>query len=110
MYVLIKQIQYGITNYIEQEIASKAVGIKKFMVYFMIPNINDKIPELLNKFKDNDVFKSYFTDDNMINLDQLYNSAKSAIRKTGQIEYSGILFNETDIDKLYSYIKNTEVN
>lgn len=109
MYVSIQQIQNGVINYVEQEIASKAVGIKKFMVYFIIPNINDKIPELLNKVKNNDVFKSYFTDDNMIDLDQLYNSAKSAIRKTGQIEYSGILFNETDIDKLYSYIKSTEV-
>ena len=55
------------------------------------------------------MFKDYFVDENTINLDQIYNSAKTAIRKTGQIEYSGILFNETDIDKLYSYIKNTEV-
>lgn len=110
MNVSIRQFQTGIVNYIEQEIASKAVGIKKFMVYFVIPNLYDKIPELLNKLKDNDMFKDYFVDDNMINIDQLYNSAKIAIRKTGQIEYSGILFNETDIDKLYSYIKNTEVS
>lgn len=109
MNISIRQFQSGIVNYIEQEIASKAVGIKKFMVYFIVPNLYDKIPVLLNKLKDNDMFKDYFVDENTINLDQIYNSAKTAIRKTGQIEYSGILFNETDIDKLYTYIKNTEV-
>lgn len=109
MNISIRQFQAGVVNYIEQEIASKAVGIKKFMVYFIIPNLHDKIPNLLNKLKDNDVFKDYFVDENTVNIDQIYNSAKTAIRKTGQIEYSGILFDETDIDKLYSYIKNTEV-
>ena len=39
MNISIRQFQTGIVNYIEQEIASKAVGIKKFMVYFIIPNL-----------------------------------------------------------------------
>ena len=110
MNISIRQFQTGVVNYIEQEIASKAVGIRKFAVYFIVPSLYDKIPNLLNKLKDNDMFKDYFVDENTINIDQIYNSAKTAIRKTGQIEYSGILFNETDIDKLYSYIKNAEVN
>ena len=109
MNISIRQFQKGVVNYIEQEIASKAVGLRKFMVYFIIPSINDKIPDLLTKFKSNDIFNNYFVDDNTINLDEMYNSAKTAIRQTGQIEYLGILFNETDVDKLYSYIKNTEV-
>lgn len=44
-----------------------------------------------------------------VDLDQLYNRSKTAIAKSGQIELAGIIFNETDIDKLYSYIRNTSI-
>ena len=42
---------------------------------------------------------------NNVDLDALYNHGKSAIQKSGQFEFMGIIFNETDVDKLYDYIK-----
>ena len=45
-------------------------------------------------------------DDNMnIDVDIVYNMAKEAVKKSGQFVMYGIVFNETDIDKLYSYIR-----
>ena len=45
-----------------------------------------------------------FNENNNIKIDEVYNSAKLAISKSGQIIAYGIIFNENDIDKLYNYI------
>lgn len=109
MLVTAQQIQTGVINYVEQEIAQKAVGIKKFTVYFIMPQLNTRVAALINAAHDNEMLSEFFTDSGNINLDTLYQAAKIAIAKSGQIEYAGIIFNETDIDKLYTYIKNTTV-
>lgn len=101
-----QQVQMGVTNYIEQEIAKKATGIRKFSVYFVLPQLNLKIPKLIQQYQQNEMFKDFFDETGNIQLDAVYNTAKSAIQKSGQVEYAGIIFNETDIDKLYTYIKN----
>ena len=46
------------------------------------------------------------TTDGAIDLDVLYSAAKQGIQKSGKFEYKGIIFDETDVDKLYQYIKN----
>ena len=51
MYVNTQQIQIGVTNFIENEIAKKAVGANKFMVYFAMPIINKKIIQCDLNFK-----------------------------------------------------------
>ena len=107
MVVTVQQIQNGLINYIEQEIAQKAVGLKKFMVYMLIPQLTNKVPTLLQQYHQNPIFMDFFDENGNVHLDSLYQTAKIAITKSGQIEYAGIIFNETDIDKLYSYIKNT---
>lgn len=107
MVVTVQQIQTGVTQFIEQEIAQKAVGFKKFTVYFILPQVVNKIPEFINSYRSNEFFTDLFNESGNIDLDKLYNMAKSAITKSGQVEISGIIFSETDIDKLYSYIKNT---
>ena len=37
-------------------------------------------------------------------IDEVYNMAKQAVRKSGQFSLYGVILNESDIDKLYSYI------
>jgi actin-related protein len=49
--------------------------------------------------------KDYFDENGNIHLDEVYNTAKTAIRKSGQIQMFGIIFSESDVDKLYSFIK-----
>lgn len=102
-----QQLQIGITNYIENEIAPKAVGVRKFGVYFMLPTIKNKVEEYVNSFKS--IMPDIIDKDGNIKLELLYSTSKSAIQKSGQFEYLGIIFNEMDIDKLYTYIKDTRI-
>lgn len=103
MIVNVEQIQNGVVNFIDKEIASKAVGVKKFTIYFMLPTIRNKVVKYLESVKE--FMPELFDENNNVDIDKVYNLAKDAIKKTGQFEFMGIIFNETDIDKLYTYIK-----
>lgn len=69
--------------------------------------ITTKITTLIDQYRQSEMFATFFNESGNIHLDELYRAAKDAIKKSGQVEYAGIIFNETDVDKLYSYIKNT---
>lgn len=103
--VNLEQIQMGILGFVEKEIASKATGFKKFGIYFMMPTIKKSVVDYLVKMKS--FMPDLFDENGNVDLDQFYNLAKDAIKKSGQFEFMGVIFNETDIDKLYSYIKST---
>jgi hypothetical protein len=105
MVVNVEQVQNGVINFVEKEIASKAVGIKKFGIYFMLPTIKSKVSTYLFSIKD--FMPELFDENNNIEISEVYNFAKDAIKKSGQFEFMGIIFNETDIDKLYAYITPT---
>lgn len=109
MFVNTNQIQVGLTNFIEAEIGAKATGIQKFGTYFMLPIINNKVVNFVNSFKDNEFTRDFFNTNGDVDLDALYNMSKQAIQKSGQFTVAGIIFNESDIDKLYSYIRSTKV-
>lgn len=111
MKVNIEQLQIGITNYVEQEIAKKAVGFQKFTTYFAIVAYQNRIPTMLMKLKDNTLIKTLgvYDEDNNVDIDIIYNYAKEAIKHSGQFTLMGIIFNENDIDKLYNYIKQTTI-
>jgi hypothetical protein len=99
----VEQIQIGIKQFIEEELANKAMGFRKFTLYFAMPYIDNKVVEYVNNLKG--LIPEMFTEDGNIKIDEVYNSAKFAIKKTGQFEFMGIIFNETDIDKLYAHIR-----
>lgn len=105
MFVNTQQVQIGITNFIENEIAKKAVGFNKFAVYFAMPIINKKLTSYIESFSSNPLTKDLFDENNNVDIDAVYNMAKSAVQKSGQFVYYGIMFNENDIDKLYTYIR-----
>lgn len=106
MTVNTQQIETGITNYIEIELAKKATGFTKFAIYFMLPTILSRVNKMLSSLKENEFTDNFFDENNNIKIDEVYNSAKLAISKSGQIIAYGIIFNENDIDKLYNYIIN----
>lgn len=106
MIVSISQIRTGIVRYVEQEIAAKAVDIDKFKINFVLPRIPKIIDKMFLQYKDNELFKHYFDENGNINLDELYNDAKNAAKKTGKFNLSGIIFSEDDFVKMYDYIKN----
>lgn len=105
MFVNAEQIRLGVNNFIENEIAKKAVGANKFLVYFIMPMINKKLSNYIETFKNNELTKDMFDTNGNVDLDKVYNMAKQAVQKSGQFVLFGIVFNETDIDKLYNYIK-----
>lgn len=104
MFVTTERIQIGITNFIEQEIASKAVGFQKFATYFVLPKVNKIIEHYMYQLKDNPIMKESFNENGDINIDEVYNMAKQAVRRSGQFSLYGVLLSESDIDKLYAYI------
>jgi hypothetical protein len=105
MFVNTEQIQIGVNNFIENEIAKKAVGFNKFAIYFAMPIVDKKITQYLNTFSTNELTKEMFDENRNLDLNAVYNMAKSAVKKSGQFSFLGIIFNESDIDKLYTYIK-----
>ena len=109
MFVNEQQVQLGISNFIENEIAKKAVGINKFMTYLALPIINKKVLQYIETYSQNPLTKDIFDENRNVDIDVLYNMAKSAVQKSGQFVMYGIVFNETDIDKLYLYIKGDTV-
>lgn len=106
MTATIEQIQNAIIKFIDLEIGAKATGFTKFSVYFMLPKISNIVNNSISKYKDNPLFKDYIDATGHVKVDDLYNSAKVAISKSGQFTMYGLIFNESDIDKLYEYIKS----
>lgn len=104
MTVSVQQIQMGVVNFVEKEIAQKAVGLQKFAVYFMLPKISQNLISAIDKYRSNPMIHDLFDENGNAKIDEIYSMAKDAVQKSGQFEYAGIIFNETDIDKLYQYI------
>lgn len=105
MFVNTEQIQIGVNNFIDNELGKKSSGFQKFAVYFAMPIVDKKITQYLNTFSTNELTKEMFDENKNLDLDAVYNVAKSAVQKSGQFVFYGIMFNESDIDKLYTYIK-----
>ena len=105
MIVNLEQMQMGVVEFVEKEIALKATGVKKFGIYFLMPTIKKSVADYVLKIKA--FMPELFDEDGKIDLDGFYSTAKGAIKRSGQFEFMGVIFNETDIDKLYSYIKST---
>lgn len=113
MFVNTNQIQVGLYNFIDKEIGAKAVNMDKFAIYFLLPIIIKKAADYVNSFKDNEFTKDFFNSNGDVDLDAIYNMSKQAIQKSGQFticsKIGGVILGESDIDRLYNYIKNTSV-
>ena len=109
MFVNTNQIQVGLYNFIDKEIGVKAVDLQKFKIYFLLPIIINKAADYINAFKENEFTKGFFNSNGDVDLDAIYGMSTQAIQKSGQFTMGGVILNETDLDRLYNYIKNTSV-
>ena len=75
------------------------------MIYFAMPIINKKIVQYMDTYSNDPLTKDMFDENNNVDIDTVYNMAKTAVQKSGQFTLYGIIFNENDIDRLYAYIK-----
>ena len=109
MFVTVEQVKNGVVAFIEREIASKATGLQKFMAYCAMPLAGRTVENYASTAKGNAITAVFFNDNGDVNIDELYNMAKSAVRKSGQFTMYGVILGETDIDKIYNYIKGVSV-
>lgn len=49
MLVNIDQVRIGVKKFIENELAHKATGVTKFMIYFMMPAMDKKVLDYIVK-------------------------------------------------------------
>jgi hypothetical protein len=49
MIVNTDQIRIGVRKFVEHELAHKATGITKFMIYFVMPSIDKTVIDYVNK-------------------------------------------------------------
>lgn len=104
MTVNIQQVQVGFSNYMDAEIIVKAASWDKLKFGFVKAIILKQIPNMFNEYRNNPLFKDFVDSNGFINIDEFYSIAKSTIATTGQFVASGLIFNESDVDKLYNYI------
>ena len=101
------QVEVGIINYINNEIAIKAQGPMKFIIYTGMALGTPKLEEMFIQYKGHPIIKALgiIGEDDEIDIDKLYTAMKKAISKVDTFEYMGIRFNERDVDSLYNYIR-----
>lgn len=104
MYVTIEQIKIGVAAFVEKEIASKAVGAQKFLTYMAIPLVGKTVDNYAKTLRQNPILSEYFNETGGVKIDEVYNMAKDAVRKSGQFTLYGVILGESDIDKIYNYI------
>lgn len=104
----LNQFKTALNLYLENEIASKASGVTKFLTYFVIGSMQSKFDDYIKTITENPLFALadfYNKETNQIDLDKLYTYAKNAMQKTGSLTMYGIIFKPEDIDILFDYMR-----
>lgn len=98
-------IELGILKYIKQEVASKATGIKKFLIYSGVALGAEKGERMLQEYLPILQNMGLVSPEGDIDIDSLYNAMKIGIKESGDFVFGGFKFNEQDVDKLFQYIR-----
>lgn len=103
MTITIEQAQRAILVYLENEVAKKAANLTKFGTYFFMGMIQNKFKSIISNFLQNPLISAMeFVDSNgNIKIDEVYQAARLAMEKAGSISIYGVIFNQSDVDKLY---------
>ena len=109
MIVSVDQARIGIKKYIENEVAFKAHGLAKFLIYFAMPSIDKSITTYINQGKESPLFSDMFNSSGEILLDEVYSRATFAAEKSGKIliDKFGLALDRSDVEKIYQYIRES---
>ena len=107
MAVTLQQVKAGVNSYVDAELGRKAQGVTKFGVYFMLPRVDKMVDKSCDE--NNSLFADMFDESGNVDIDAVYDAAKTAMDRTGQIEMYGFRFGRSDIDMLYDYIRSTSM-
>jgi hypothetical protein len=100
----------GVKKFVENELAHKATGLTKFMIFFVMPSIDKTVVGYMNKMQDNELFEDLFDENKCLHLDKMYDRAIFAVEKSGNkilIDKFGIALDRGDIEKIYSYVRES---
>lgn len=108
----LSQIQIGIANYVQSEIAEKATGVKKFTVYAGTFLILAKIEQITKSLVNHPLINQLGIIDKNgdVDVEMLEVVMHQAMEKTGKFEFMGIIFNDDDVTALFEHIKSLEVS
>lgn len=106
------QVINGVSRYIDTEIVNKMSGYQKWVIGAGAGIFLNKGTKIFENIKNNEIVKSMeiIDSEDNIDVDCIYQELKKQASK-GAITFDlpmigAITLNETDVDKLYSYIKN----
>lgn len=92
-------------NFLEQELIPQSDGLRKVLLYMAIPVLGAQTQQMIDQYKPAISVLGAMTEDGMIDLDILYPRLKDAVHKAGKVPLMGIIFDESDVDKLYNIAK-----
>lgn len=103
-------VKEGVLEYVHHEIINKAQGTNKFLLCTGLALITPKLDEMYQQYKEHTLIKSLgiIQDNDNIDVDKLYSAMKQAINNVGKFEFMGIIFDNNDIDSLYSHIQTQD--
>lgn len=108
------QVQTGLSKYVDHEIIGKISGWQKWVIGTFVGIALSKSTEVFNQLKQNQFVKmmGIIDADDHIDLDLLYREVKKQAEESGAITFDvpmmgALTLNETDVDKLYEYIRNS---
>lgn len=110
--VTIAKVQQGVAKFVDAEIIPRLSVVEKLVVGGGAGLITSKLPEVLGKYADNNIFSAlalYDAEHGEIDIDALYNAVKPYIGPDPipvKIPIAGITlkFTQREIDTLYKYI------
>lgn len=108
--VSLAKVQSGAAAYIDEEFCRKLDGWRKWVFGAAASMMLSDVGSIVSKLRDNEIVKmmGVFDDHGDVDVERLYQHFKAEAQK-GSISFSApilgvVTMNESDVDKLYSYI------
>lgn len=92
----------AVGQYLEQELAPKSTGLQKVMLYLAVPVLLARTPQLVEQYGSLLQLAGVQSENGSLELDGAYTLLKEAVHKAGKVPIFGIIFDESDVDKIYA--------
>ena len=97
-----QNIPLVMAEYVDAQVAPKANGVQKFGVYSMLYAVNNKMPEILQRYAPIMKMTGIMDDAGVIDVEYLHNMAADAMSHAGAVNLMGFVMDSTDVESLYA--------
>ena len=102
MKISTQDIPLIMTEYVDSQVAPKANGMQRFGVYSMLYAVNNKMPEILQRYAPIMKMTGIMDDAGVIDVEYLHNMAADAMSHAGNVNLLGFVMDGTDVESLYA--------